>query len=126
MYQQRVIYQDRVKGRQFVNSELYDNFMLGDLVKGIHRKIIKHLTFDNVFDPTIALSAKELAELIGCTTTHITENIKLLTEMQILLMVKDEENPRLNRYYLNSQHKSTISRTAVAESVERKFKKVNK
>lgn len=105
-----------------MNSELYDNFMLGDLVKGIHRKIIKHLTFDDIFNPTVALSAKELADLIGCTATHITENIKLLAEMQILLVVKDGENPRLNRYYLNSQHKSPVSGTVLAESVERKFK----
>lgn len=122
MYQQRVEYHSKVKGRQYVSSHELTMFMWSEDFKNIHKEICKQLVLKNIYDPTVALSAKDLATEIGCTPTHITQNVGILKVPGFLLTARDEENPRLTRYYLNKQHFAPSGRTALGEVVDRYYK----
>lgn len=123
MYHQRVFYHSTVKGRQHVNSDQYNDFVHGKYATLVIREgIVKNLQKVNAYNPTNALSAAEIADLYGCSATHIRDNMRVLAIPGFVLSCKDKDNPRLTRYYLNTVHIAPVGVTELESAVDKYYK----
>ena len=104
-----------------MNSDQYNDFVHGKYATLVVREgIVKNLQKANAYDPTKALSAAEIADLYGCSATHIRDNMKVLAIPGFVLCCKDTENPRLTRYYLNKVHIAPVGATDLESAVQRR------